>query len=368
VKYYLIAGERSGDLHGSNLMKQLADQDSKAEFRFVGGDYMASVAGSPTIHYRQMAFMGFLEVLGNLGTIRKYMKLCKDDILAYKPEAIILIDYAGFNLRIATWARSKGLRVFYYISPKLWAWNSKRALKIKKYVDHMFAIMPFEPEFYGQYDYKQITYVGNPVVDAINDYSIAPETADEISFNNENKTIAVLPGSRKQELKYILPVLIEVIKKNNKHNYVVAAVDNLDNSLYSDLAGLENVKLVTGHTYDLLAIADAALVTSGTATLETAIWDVPQVVLYKGNFLSILIARMLIKVKYISLVNLILDEACVAELIQKECTPTNIEHELNKILEKPTDYSRLRSVLGNHNASENTARGIIAALQLKSDD
>ena len=345
-------------------MKELAARDETAEFRFIGGDYMSEVGGVMTVHYKDLAFMGFLEVLRNLGTIRKYLNLCKKDIEDFSPDAIILIDYAGFNLRIAKWAKKKNFRVFYYISPKLWAWNSKRAYKIKKYVDYMFAIMPFEPDFYKQYDYYEVSYVGNPVVDAVNSFTPDEDfIAEHRLKSNHRKIIAVLPGSRKQELSFILPDITKVVKRNQQHHYLVAAVSNLDASLYDELRELDNVELVTGNTYDILSIADAAIATSGTATLETALWDVPQVVLYKGSAISIWIAKKLVRIKYISLVNLILDEPCVAELIQEDCNPEKIEQELNLVLDKPTDYSRLHNVIGQQKASENTAIGIISALK-----
>jgi lipid-A-disaccharide synthase len=366
LKYYLIAGERSGDLHGSNLMKQLAAQDKSAEFRFFGGDYMKEVGGEPAVHYRQLAFMGFLEVIKNLGTIRKYLRTCKNDITAFAPDALILIDYAGFNLRIAKWAKSQNLKVIYYISPKLWAWNSKRAYKIKRFVDQMFVIMPFEPEFYKKYDFNNVSYVGNPVVDAIK--SFTPDDKFATTYNNlkgSGKLIAVLPGSRKQELAHILPDITAVIRKNTGYHFLVAAVDNLDKQLYAELEQIENVDLIYDNTYNILSIADAALVTSGTATLETALWKVQQVVVYKGGAITMFIAKLLVNVKYISLVNLILDEPCVTELIQDDCTVDNIEKELQLILDKPTDYSRLLAVIGDHNASENAATGIIQFLKLE---
>lgn len=361
MKYYLIAGERSGDLHGSNLMKELAKLDTEAEFRFFGGDYMSAVGGEPSVHYKQLAFMGFLEVLKNIPTIRRYLKFCKNDIMEFAPDAIILIDYAGFNLRIAKWATRKKFRVLYYISPKLWAWNRKRAYKIKKYVSHMFAIMPFEVDFYEQFDYNKVSYVGNPVKDAIAQFTADPDFPEKQGITSNNKSlIAVLPGSRKQELSYILPEITSVIKGNPHHTFLVAAVDNLEQGTYDELKDLENVKLIIDNTYNILAIADAAIVTSGTATLETALWDVPQVVVYKGSSVSMLIAKLLIKVKYISLVNLILDDSCVLELIQNDCTPENIEAGLNKILDDRTDYSRLNEIIGNLNASENAASRIFS--------
>lgn len=363
MKYYLIAGERSGDLHGSNLMKQLVVHDPEADFRFFGGDYMSAVGGSLAVHYKQLAFMGFLEVLRNLGTVRKYLRLCKEDVLAYEPDTLILIDYAGFNLRIARWAKQNNLKVLYYISPKLWAWNSKRAKKIKRYVDHMFAIMPFEVAFYKKYDYNEVSYVGNPVVDAVADFNVDEDFAKSNGLDATGKKIvAVLPGSRKQELLHILPDIVETIKRNPDHFYLVATVDNLNQELYSPLRELENVRLTQDNTYNILANAEAAIVTSGTATLETALWQVPQVVVYKGSALSIFIGRLLVNVKYISLVNLILDEPCVEELIQQDCSPERIGKALNKILNEPTDYSRLLDVLGKQSASKTTALGIIDKL------
>ena len=364
MKYYLIAGERSGDLHASNLMKSLKQHDPEAEFRFFGGDYMKAVGGQMVVHYKELAFMGFLEVLKNLGTIRKYIGLCKKDIIEYNPHALILIDYAGFNLRIAKYAKKKGIPVYYYISPKIWAWNQKRAYKIKKYVDHMFAIMPFEVAFYKKFGFEEVSYVGNPVVDAIAQYNLDQDFLVNNGVRDSSKKIvAVLPGSRAQELSYILPTITEVIKRNEQLIYLVGVVDNLPQTLYAELSVLENVKLISGSTYDILAHADVALVTSGTATLETALWDTAQVVLYKGSKLSILIARLLIKVKYISLVNLILDEKCVTELIQGDCTVERVEDELNKLLERPTNYEDLKNAIGDHHASEKTAIGIISKLE-----
>lgn len=360
MRYYLIAGERSGDLHGSNLMKELSKADNEAAFRFFGGDYMKEAGGEIAVHYRDLAFMGFIEVLKNIFTIRKYIDFCKKDILAYAPDSLILIDYAGFNLRIAKWAKKRNIKVLYYISPKLWAWNQKRARKVKKYVDHMFVIMPFEVEFYKKFNYHHVSYVGNPVVDAINNYNL--DAGFMVSNNIETgttKTIAVLPGSRKQELAHVVPILEEVVEANPQFTFLIAAVDNLPAESYAGLKELKNVYLITGNTYDILANADAAIVTSGTATLETALWDLPQVVIYKGSFLSIFIARLLVKVEYISLVNLILNEECVIELIQENCTPDKISEEIRKLIEHPTDYSRLLDIIGPHHASLNAARGVI---------
>lgn len=363
MKYYLIAGERSGDLHASNLMRKLMEHDKKAEFRYFGGDYMKAVGDELIVHYREMAFMGFLEVLRNLTTIKKYIKTCKEDIQSYQPDAIILVDYAGFNLRIAKFAKAAGFKVFYYISPKIWAWNQKRALKIKKSVDYVFAILPFEVDFYQKFDYSNVEYVGNPVVESVAKHKVDQQFLTNYGIQSGDKAkVAVLPGSRKQELKYILPTLISVIKENTTSQFLVAGVKSLPEESYAELTRLENVQLIFDDTYNLLAHSDAAIVTSGTATLETALWGVPQVVVYKGSGLSIAIAKMVVKVKYISLVNLILDQPCVTELIQEDCTPETVTKELKRILANPNDYTELRQTIGNSVASEKTAVSIIRLL------
>jgi lipid-A-disaccharide synthase len=356
MKYYLIAGERSGDLHASNLMKALLNIDDNAEFRYFGGDYMQAVSGSMTVHYCKLAFMGFWEVIKNLNTIKKYIKLCKQDIDDFKPDAIILVDYAGFNLKIAKFARKNGYWVNYYISPKVWAWNQNRALKIKSRVNRMYSILPFEVDFYKKYDWDEVKYVGNPVVESVNNHYVNSNFKDEIELVSSSKVIAVLPGSRKQEIQYILPSIIDVIRDNPHHQFCVAAVKSLPKEIYDSITFLENATLIFDDTYNLLAHADAAIVTSGTATLETALWNVPQVVIYKANWISYNIAKALVKVEFISLVNLIIGSEVVKELIQNKCTGDYITKELNNLLKNGTDYSTLEEKLGKKVASEEAAK------------
>jgi len=363
MKYYIVVGERSGDLHASNLMKALIKKDAKAEFRFFGGDYMQAVAGTLVVHYRDLAFMGFWEVLKNINTINKFIRQCKQDIETYQPDALILVDYGGFNLKIAKYTKEKGHKVYYYISPKVWAWNQKRALKIMQRVDHMFAILPFEVDFYKKFNWHDVTYVGNPVVEAVNQHKVNSNFLQENKLVSTSKLIAVLPGSRKQEVLHILPIIRQVISAHPQYNFCVAAVKNLAAISYEAINKLENVTLIFDDTYNLLAHADAAIVTSGTATLETALWDVPQVVLYKSSWLSYIIGRMVIKVKFISLVNLIINKEVVKELIQGACNAHNISIELNKLIKQKTDYSALRNTLGEGVASEGVAEGILIGLK-----
>ena len=358
MKYYLIAGERSGDLHASNLMKALKARDSRIEFRYFGGDYMLEAGGELVVHYQKLAFMGFLEVLMNLRTISKYIRLCKNDIAAWSPDAIILIDYAGFNLKIAKWAKERGIKIYYYISPKVWAWNQSRALKIKAVVDKMFVILPFEVEFYKKYDWV-VEYVGNPVVEAVDQYKV------NANFRQDNKLpdkplIAVLPGSRKQEVKHILPTLVKVFNHFPEHHFCVARVGNLPEEVYSLVTKHENASVVSGQTYDLLANSEAAIVCSGTATLETALWDVPQVVVYKTSWISYWIAKAVIKVKYISLVNLIMGEEVVKELVQGEAKAANIISQLSAIVKIQSQSYHVRSIIGEEEASHNTAKYILS--------
>ena len=363
MKYYLIAGERSGDLHASNLMKALLIKDPQAEFRYFGGDYMQGVADTLVVHNRELAFMGFWEVITNLNTIAKFIKLCKKDIDAYQPDAIILIDYAGFNLKIAKYAKKKGYKVLFYISPKVWAWNQKRALKIKQRVDHMFAILPFEVDFYKKFDWHEVTYVGNPVVEAVSQHQLNNNFIQDHDLDSGKKIIAVLPGSRKQELLHILPVIKDVISNNLQYHFCIAAVRSLPSELYNLVADLENATLIFDETYDLLAHANAAIITSGTATLETALWDLPQVVVYRANWFSYKIAKALVKVEFISLVNLIMDGEVIKEFIQDECKAENITKELNNLIQNGIDYASLQEKLGSKIASEVTAQHILEILE-----
>jgi len=360
MKYYIIAGERSGDLHGSNLIKALKSQDSEAEIRCWGGDAMQEAGGELVVHYREMAYMGFLEVVKHLGAIRKKISFCKEDIMAFKPDAIILIDYAGFNMRIAKFAKSQGIPVHYYISPKVWAWNQKRAHKIKKNVDYMYVILPFEKEFYKRYDFE-VDYVGNPLLDAIRDF----KPREDFSFKDQN-VIAVLPGSRQQEVEHMLDNLQKVTQKFPEEHFVVAGVKSLDESLYAKVRNQSNVSLVFDETYDLLSTAKAALVTSGTATLETALFEVPQVVVYKTGKISYAIAKKVVKVEFISLVNLILQKEAVKELIQENFTVEKLSEELKQILhdgeKRPKvlqDYKLLKDMMGDENTSQKTAEMIV---------
>ncbi|ULQ58216.1 lipid-A-disaccharide synthase [Flavihumibacter rivuli] len=328
MKYYIIAGEASGDLHGSNLIKELRQRDPAADIRCWGGDLMEAAGGKLVKHYRDLAFMGFVEVVANLRTILRNIDFCKADILSFQPDVIIYIDYPGFNLRIAKWARSKGFRNIYYISPQIWAWKENRVHTIKASVDRMLVILPFEKDFYQKWDYP-VDYVGHPLAKVINDHIVQhPE------IRKDSKTIALLPGSRKQEILKKLPVMLGVAAAFPDHQFVVAKAPGQEDDFYAPmLAAYPNVSSVRNDTYNLLMKADAALVTSGTATLETALFGVPEVVCYKGNKISYLIARKLIKVKYISLVNLIMDKMIVKEMIQDDMTTANLVTELKEILE-----------------------------------
>ncbi|MFT5618764.1 MAG: lipid-A-disaccharide synthase [Arenicella sp.] len=356
MKYYLIAGEKSGDLHASNLMKELKLRDENAEFRVWGGDEMQKVGGEIVRHFKETAFMGFAEVIANLPKIYGFIKECKKDILNYKPDVVILVDYAGFNLRIAKFAKNKGFRTFYYISPKVWAWNQKRALKIKKVVDRMFVIMHFEQEFYRKFDYE-VDYVGNPLFDAISQFEPNQNFLADNQLSDK-PIIAVLPGSRKQEIKNMLSVMLEVRNQFADYQFVVAGVDSIPSELY-DSVKEANLPIVFNQTYDLLAHAKSALVTSGTATLETALFNVPQVVCYKTSPISYSIAKRLIKVPYISLVNLIAQKEAVKELIQKDFSVEKVSDELQKTLENPNpikkDYAEMRAKIETEGTSKRTA-------------
>ena len=369
LKYYIIAGEASGDLHASNLMKELKKKDPKAEFRFWGGDLMQAQGGTLVKHYRELAFMGFAEVLMNLRTILGNISVAKKDIEAYKPDAVILVDYPGFNLRIAEFVKNLGIKVYYYISPQIWAWKTGRVHKIKKVVDKMFVILPFEEEFYQRYDYK-VDFVGNPLLDSLNNL---PEI-DEARFRKDNNLderpiIAILPGSRTQEIKVKLPLMLSVEKDFPDYQFVVAGAPSQPIENYKKIAGNE-LKIIENKTYDLLRVSHSALVTSGTATLETALLKVPEVVCYKGNAISYEIGKRIIKnIRFISLVNLIMDKEVVKELIQYELTYENIKHELNLILNTPKrdqilkDYNELYDKLGGIGASERTANMIVSDLE-----
>ena len=370
MKYYIIAGEASGDLHGSNLIKELKKLDAVANLRCWGGENMETAGATLVKHYRELAFMGFVEVIRNLPAIFKNLKFCKADILAFKPDVLVLIDYPGFNLRIAKWAKKQGLKVVYYISPQVWAWKESRVKGIKKNVDKMLVILPFEKEFYNKWNYK-VEYVGHPLVQVINEFNERYNDDNLLNIRidsiNSSPIIALLPGSRKQEILQKLPVMLAVSTNFLQYHFVVAKAPGIENEFYATLlAPYNNVTAVVNKTYNLLTQAKAALVTSGTATLETALFGVPEVVCYKGNKISFAIAKKLIKIKYICLVNLIMDKEVVKELIQDDLTVENITVELNKILfdknkqmQLDTDYANLKTLLSKGgNASANAALSI----------
>ncbi|OAD90098.1 lipid-A-disaccharide synthase [Aequorivita soesokkakensis] len=372
MKYYLIAGEASGDLHGANLMKALKKEDAKADFRFWGGDLMKAVGGVEVKHYRELAFMGFAEVVMNLGTILKNIKLCKKDIETYNPDVLIFIDYPGFNFRIMKWARNKGYKTHYYISPQIWAWKEGRIKDIKRDVDEMYVILPFEKDFYEKKHEFPVHFVGHPLIDAIySQKQVDPETFKKENGLDNRPVVALLPGSRKQEIKKMLEIMISVAKDFKDYQFVIAGAPSQEKSFYETFLSTKNVHFVTNKTYDLLSISDAALVTSGTATLETALFKVPQVVCYKGSKISYEIAKRVIKLDYISLVNLILDKEVVTELIQNDFNTKRLKEELTKILDpykRATmflDYYDLEKALGGRGASENTAKLIHSAIKPK---
>jgi lipid-A-disaccharide synthase len=362
MRYYLVAGERSGDLHGSNLIKALKAHDPQATFRGFGGDYMKEAGMDLAVHYDAMAFMGLKALFTNAWTIYQKIKFCKEDILKFKPDVIILIDYAGFNGRIARFGKKTGIRVFYYISPKVWAWYTSRALQLKATVDRMFVILPFEKAFYKKFGWD-VDYVGNPVLDAVKAFK--PDT-DFLSKNNltsDRRIVALLPGSRKMELKRIVPVMAEVAKANPQYQFVVAAIHDLPEELYAPLRALPQVRFIYDATYDLLSHADAAIVTSGTATLETGIFKVPQVVVYQAGTVEIAIIRRMVKVQFICLVNLIAGKLVAKELIQKEVTAGNVGTELHHLIENKEyrsamlqEYERVYRILDTGSASENAAK------------
>lgn len=370
MKYYIIAGEASGDLHGSNLMKAIFKKDPQAEIRFWGGDLMQEAGGTLVKHYRDLAFMGFAEVVMNLKTILNNIKFCKADIQEFKPDAIIFIDYPGFNMRIAKWAKEIGIPTHYYISPQIWAWKENRIKAIKRDVDFMYVILPFEKDFYEKKHHFPVEFVGHPLIDAIHNREHIDEDSFRKEFDLDDKpVIALLPGSRKQEISKMLSEMLAVVKDFPAYQFVIAGAPSQEYDFYKQFLKDQNVHFISNRTYDLLSIASAALVTSGTATLETALFKVPEVVCYKGNWISYQIAKRIITLKYISLVNLIMDKEVVTELIQRECNPKRIRKELHKILETSQrekllqDYEILEKKLGGIGASEKTAHLIVDKLK-----
>lgn len=371
MKYYIISGEASGDLHGSNLIAAIKRKDPKAKFRAWGGDLMKKQGATLVKHYRDLAFMGFVEVLLHLRIILSNMSFCKKDILKFAPDALVLIDYPGFNIKIAKFAHKHNIKVYYYISPQVWAWKKRRVHTLKKVVDKMLVILPFEKDFYNEYN-VDAQYVGHPLLDSIS----KTKQTSKLSFTRQNKLngkkeiIALLPGSRKQEVSRMLKVMLKVVDQFPNYQFVVGCAPSLPLSYYKSIIGDANVRLVVNKTYQLLQVSSAAVVTSGTATLETALFYVPEVICYKGNPISYLIAKNLINVKYICLVNLIMDRPVVKELIQNDLTPDNIADELRLLLTNHKrqrqlldDYEELRMILGNAGASKNAASIIVSDIK-----
>lgn len=363
MKYYIIAGEASGDLHASNLMAELKKLDADADFRVWGGDLMENQGGVVVKHYRDLAFMGFLEVFMNLPAILGNLKFCKQDILSYKPDVLILVDYPGFNLRMAEFASKNGVKVFYYISPQVWAWKKSRVKKIRKNVDRMFVILPFEKEFYARYD-VDVDFVGHPLLDSIENENRKPLSAVDFhkKYNLDDRPlIALLPGSRKQEISRMLPVMLSIINYYPAYQFVIAGAPSQAEDFYRSFDNKKDVKVVFGETHNLLRHSYAALVTSGTAMLETALLGVPQVVCYKGSNLSYQIAKRIVDIRFISLVNLIMDRKVVEELIQNDLTSKRLIFETDKILLPENrkqiflDYETLRLKLGGTGASAKAA-------------
>ncbi len=364
MKYYIIAGEASGDLHGSNLIKEIKKLDGDAVIHCWGGDLMKEAGAELIKHYKDLAFMGFMEVIQNLSAILNNIKFCKKNIVAFQPNVLVLIDYPGFNLRIAKWAKAQGFKIIYYISPQVWAWKESRVKLIKKVVDKMLVILPFEKEFYQtKWNYK-VEYVGHPLVEIVNNFI---ENSKQ-KTNLTKPVIALLPGSRRQEVRVKLPFMLEASKFFPQYQFIVAKAKSLDDKFYEELLkNYQNVATIKNEAYNLLIQSTAALVTSGTATLETALFNIPQVVCYKGSAISYQIAKRLIRIKYISLVNLIMNKEVVKEIIQEELTVENLVTELDVILtnkEKITtikkDYLELRTLLQQGgNASKKAARLIV---------
>ena len=362
MRYYIIAGEASGDLHGSNLILALRKLDESAELRAWGGDKMEAAGATLVKHYRDLAFMGFLEVVRHLGTILRNLDFCKADITAWKPDVLVLIDYPGFNLRIAKWAHAQGLRIVYYISPQVWAWKEGRVKDIRQYVDKMLVILPFEHEFYSKWDYE-VQYVGHPLVEVV----AAELQEPPVPLYTPNPVVALLPGSRAQEIRKKLPVMLKMAALFPSYSFVIAGAPSQPDEVYTELIGEAPVMLLRNDTYNLLKQSRAALVTSGTATLETALFGVPQVVCYRGNPVSFWLARRLVKVPFVSLVNLIMGREVVRELLQDDLNERALAAELKALLEDEPyraamagAYHQLWDRLGSGDASRQAAEAVVA--------
>jgi lipid-A-disaccharide synthase len=372
MKYFIIAGEQSGDLHGSNLVRELFKADQYAEVKCWGGDLMESAGAELLMHYRNTAFMGFLVIVKNLGVINRNLNLCRHHISEFKPDVVILIDYPGFNFRIAEFASKSGIRVFYYISPKLWAWKEKRVERVRNYVDRMYIIFPFEVDFYKKHNIE-VEYRGNPLLDEterkIKEFQDLGDIRASLGLDNR-PVIGLLAGSRTHEVAYILPKMIEIIPHFSDYQFVIAGVKNLPDELYHKIIRNNKVKLIKDKTYEILYLSDAALVASGTATLETALFRVPQVVCFKGETISMLIAWAVIKVKFISLVNLIIGYEAVKELVQFSLNEKNLVEELKAVLPGGLkrerllgEYNTIREILGSAGASERIAADMVKTLK-----
>ena len=375
MRYFLIAGEASGDLHGSNLIKGIRSVDPNAQLRCWGGDLMQEAGAELVRHYKEGAIMGFVEVIANLGKLAGNLQDCKNDIINYNPDVVVLIDYPGFNFRIAQFAKERGFRVFYYIAPKVWAWKEKRVHRLKKYVDRLFIIFPFEIEYFKKWGIDAI-YNGNPLLDSVDNHPSATETKEEFckraDLNPDSTTVALLAGSRRGEIKYLLPRMIEVAKRYPSYQFLLACAPSVDLEFYKGIIGKKcsNIKLLEGETYSILRHSNASIINSCTASLEAALIGVPQVVCYGGNEISYQIARMVVKLKYISLANLIMDKGLFKELIQHSCTPALISQELDQLLHNQEyrarmmqDYADVRTVLGGAGASAKVAKAMIEELK-----
>lgn len=375
MRYFLIAGEASGDLHGSNLIKGIREIDNNAQIRCWGGDLMKEAGAELIKHYKDGAIMGFVEVVANLGKLAKNLQDCKNDIINYNPDVVVLIDYPGFNFRIAEFAKVRGMRVFYYIAPKVWAWKEKRVHKLKKYVDKLFIIFPFEIEYFRKWGINAI-YRGNPLLDSVDNHSTSDETKEAFEqrcgLGSAGKTVALLAGSRKSEIKYLLPRMMQVAQRYPNYRFLMACAPSMDKEFYEGIIGnkCNNIKLLFGETYSILRHSDAAIISSGTASLEAALIGVPQVVCYGGNEISYQIAKRVVKLKYISLANLIMDKGMFKELIQHDCTPDKISQELDNLLDNSayrkqmiSGYMEVRNVLGGKGASAKVAKAMIEELE-----
>ncbi|HSM48974.1 MAG TPA: lipid-A-disaccharide synthase [Draconibacterium sp.] len=376
MKYYLVAGEASGDLHGSNLMKEIKLADTNAEFRFFGGDLMQAVGGDLVKHYREMAFMGIVDVVLNMKSINRNMKFCKTDLLQFNPDVLILIDYPGFNLRIAEFAKQNNIKIFYYISPKIWAWKEYRVEKIKRVVDRMFTIFPFETEFYRKHNFE-VDYVGNPTLDSIAEFRIKALSRKEFFEKNglDNRpVVALLAGSRVHEIKYLLPLMLEMAEQFKDFQFIIAGVNTINLEVYNKIIQNKPVKLIFGQTYDILNNAHTALVASGTATLETALFDVPQTVIYKmegGWLVDVIFRNFVLKPIAASLPSIIVNEVIIKEFIQMKMTFANVKAEMEKLLFDENyrkkilgDYQRLKEILGETGSSKRAAQKMVELLKL----